>query len=286
MTGAEIHVVSLYFLPLVLAGLKLGRAASLGVSLFSTLVWLAALYENGAGHASPSVWVINFVTQGMAFVTVTLLVSRLNSKLGAERAMRRNDPLTGLSNRQGFIERAGFALPLCSRHKRPVGLAFIDLDNFKLANDRLGHAGGDDLLRQCGEIITGAVRASDIAARLGGDEFVILLPETGDADALDVCQRVLRAIEGSVTFGAAGVSASIGVVVDESASASIEDLLARADAEMYRVKRQRKQARMGAGPPAPSPPAQRAAGTRRACPRRGEGAGRAGMRRSRRCLRR
>jgi diguanylate cyclase (GGDEF)-like protein len=235
-TGADIHVVSLYFVPLVLAGWQLSRAGAAAVALFSTCVWMAALYDNGAHHDRWQIWTVNFLTQGCAFLAVALLVSRLSQRLSDEQTLRRIDTLTGLMNRTGFLENAHRVLPLCRRHARPVCLAYIDLDHFKQANDRLGHDHGDSLLQQCGMLITHCIRASDVAGRLGGDEFVLLFPETDHPQAEEICQRVLRQLEAAADFRAAGVTASIGIVVDERARLDIAELLRRADAEMYRVK--------------------------------------------------
>ncbi len=235
VTGDEIHVVSLYFMPLMLAGWRLRRPGATAVALFTTAMWLGALYENGARHA-PWVWAVNTVTQGSAFLIVSELAARLSQMFAQERRMRRTDLLSGLNNRQGFAEQAALVLPPCRRHGRPVALLYIDLDHFKQANDRLGHAFGDGLLRRCGELLTATVRSSDVAARLGGDEFAVLLPETDPARAQDVARRILDAVQACPEFSAAGVTASIGVCVDPLARLDVDALLAGADAEMYRVK--------------------------------------------------
>jgi len=236
VTGADVHVTSLYFLPLVLAGWRLPRAGAVFVALLCTGLWLGALYENGASYASPWIWVVNFLTQGAAFLTVAILVARLSLKLTDEQTLRRTDHLTGVMSRTGFVERANLALQLCRRHARPVSLVYIDLDNFKNANDQLGHAYGDDLLRRCGEILVRCIRATDVAGRIGGDEFVVLLPETGHEHALEVSQRILHSLTSADEFRIADVTASIGVVVDVEAQLDIVELLKSADAEMYRVK--------------------------------------------------
>jgi diguanylate cyclase (GGDEF)-like protein len=235
-TGVEIHVVSLYFVPLLFAGMRLGGAAATAVALFATLVWLGALYAGGARYAHAYVWVINFMTQSLAFVTVVQLVSRLSRSLRDEKILRRTDSLTGLTNRHGFIEQSARVLPLCRRHGRSVALAYIDLDDFKRANDTLGHAYGDMLLARCGELLRAGTRSSDVSARLGGDEFAVLLPETDRPTALEIADRLSRTLKESPEFSAAGVTASVGVVVDECADLDILELLKLADAEMYRQK--------------------------------------------------
>ena len=236
VTGADIHVLSLYFVPIAIAGWRLGRTGAVIVSLLATLVWLAALYTTGSRFAHHYVWIVNFVTQGIAFLTVSMLFSVLVESRARERALSRVDALTGLSNRRALAEQATGSLLLCRRNARPVSVAYIDLDNFKSVNDLFGHARGDELLRECGRVIRQSLRASDIAARIGGDEFVIFLPETTTQNAVVLMERLRNELEVAGTFRTAGVTASIGVVVDDSATLDIDELLRQADAEMYRVK--------------------------------------------------
>ena len=160
--------------------------------------------------------------------------------LHKERSLRRIDSLTGLKNRQAFLEEASMALALCRRNRRPVSVAYIDLDNFKTLNDSMGHGRGDAVLRQFGGMLAGALRASDIVARLGGDEFVVFLPETAREDAMAMLERVRHSLETAAAFRDAGITASIGLVVDDSAELDIDGLLQRADAQMYVAKRDSK----------------------------------------------
>jgi diguanylate cyclase (GGDEF)-like protein len=236
VTGLDIHVVSLYVVPLAFAGWRLGRTGAAIASLLCTVVSLVALYTTGARYSQPYSLIVNFLTQGAAFLTVSLVVAALSEALRKEQSHSRTDSLTGLKNRLAFIEQARVALALCKRYARPVSLAYIDLDNFKNVNDSLGHARGDALLQKCGTMIAESLRASDIAARIGGDEFVVFLPETNAENALALFQRVHNALETSAAFRAVAVTASIGVVVDETAKSDIEELLKRADAQMYQVK--------------------------------------------------
>lgn len=208
--------------------------------MVSAATWLAALYENGTRYQHDVVWAINFATQSVAFIAVSLLVSTLSRKLKQEKVLRHTDPLTGLHNREAFLDRAGAALSLGSRHGQSCALAFVDLDNFKNANDRFGHACGDALLRSFGAIVLASLRASDVAARMGGDEFVVFLPQTGSSEAVAVAQRIVDAIHAAPDFRAALVTASVGVVIDERSSQGLSDLLAGADAQMYRAKRRGK----------------------------------------------
>jgi diguanylate cyclase (GGDEF)-like protein len=235
-TGSAIRVASLYFIPLALAGWRLGRMGASIASLLATLLWVGILYSDGGEYTHTHVILINFVTQGATFFTMSLLVAVLSNALRNERSQGATDALTGLRNRRAFVDQANMALALCRRYKHPVGLAYIDLDNFKSVNDALGHAKGDALLQKFGALISASLRATDIAARIGGDEFVVLLPETNAESAFTFCERLRHTLEASIDFRALNVTASIGVVVDDPASESIEELLKQADAQMYRAK--------------------------------------------------
>jgi diguanylate cyclase (GGDEF)-like protein len=92
------------------------------------------------------------------------------------------------------------------------------------------------LLRTCGRVMAEALRATDIAARIGGDEFVAFLPETAAEDAVALCNRLLQALEESANFQAAGVTASIGIVIEDVARSDIDQLLQHADTRMYLAK--------------------------------------------------
>ena len=236
-TGADIHVLSLYFVPIAIAGWRLGRIGAVISSLLATLVWLAVLYTTGSRFSHLFVWIVNFVTQGIAFLTVSILFAVLVESHRRELSLSLIDSLTGLGNRRALAEQATGSLLLCRRYARPVSMAYIDLDNFKSVNDSFGHVRGDELLRECGRVIRQSLRASDIAARIGGDEFVVFLPETTTENAVALMERLRNEIEVADTFRAVGVTASIGVVIDDSATLDIDELLKRADAEMYRVKK-------------------------------------------------
>jgi len=155
-----------------------------------------------------------------------------------------HDPLTGLANRALFADRVTHALARISRngHER-LAVLFVDLDDFKVVNDSLGHAAGDGLLMAMAERIRACLRRQDTPARLGGDEFGILLEETDAQTAEQIAHRILEAI--SQPFAIAGrqifAQASIGIDLDGRRDAPVggstaEELLRNADAAMYTAK--------------------------------------------------
>lgn len=150
-----------------------------------------------------------------------------------------NDPLTGLLNRYRLTELATAEISRCRRHGRCLSLLMLDLDRFKLVNDRLGHAAGDAALRQVALTCAATLRKGDLLGRWGGEEFVALLPETDAAGARHLAER-LRAAVGTQSVCQDNVSmqitVSIGVAELTPEDEELSNLLARADEALYAAK--------------------------------------------------
>ncbi|TXI17722.1 MAG: GGDEF domain-containing protein [Roseateles sp.] len=152
------------------------------------------------------------------------------------------DGLTGLANRRSLDQRLAEAQALYQRYAsqggRPHALLLIDLDHFKLINDRHGHPVGDEVLRRVAALLRQSVRATDLVARFGGEEFAVLLPGCAGADeALAVAEK-MRAAIAAADFAVAGrQTASLGVSLASSADVSPAELLQRADEALYEAKR-------------------------------------------------
>lgn len=150
-----------------------------------------------------------------------------------------HDSLTNLPNRRLFMERLERAMVHARRSGKRFALVYLDLDGFKQINDSMGHGAGDELLKEVGERLRGALRAADTVARLSGDEFAILLESVGDRRALEVLmERVTAGFQTpfSVADRPVPVRASIGVVLLNSDMQSAEGCLALADQAMYVAK--------------------------------------------------
>ncbi|MBA2663884.1 MAG: GGDEF domain-containing protein [Bradymonadaceae bacterium] len=235
VTGIEVRVFPLYFLPLMLST-SAGRLNAICASLFAACVWVVAMYLSGRQYSHSLIWVINFVTHCSCFVIVVLLVTTLRKALVRERALSEIDALTGMANRRSFTERATSVLALCHRHERPATLAYFDLDNFKHANDSQGHHYGDELLRSFSRIITEGLRSSDVAGRIGGDEFVALLPECTAESAPLVLEKIRARVAEHPDFRLCSVTVSIGAVTFTPAPTELSEMLRSADRVMYQVK--------------------------------------------------
>jgi diguanylate cyclase (GGDEF)-like protein/PAS domain S-box-containing protein len=154
-----------------------------------------------------------------------------------------HDRLTGMPNRSLFMDRLSHRLRASAAEHQPVAVLFIDLDNFKVINDSLGHEAGDRLLIGVAERFYAALRPADTVARLGGDEFVILLDgATQIDDAIRVARRIIGTFEHPVHLGDREVFAtgSIGIAMSNESLSDAHGLLRDADTAMYQAKAQGK----------------------------------------------
>ncbi len=166
-------------------------------------------------------------------------LSRLKEEL---RYQAYHDPLTGLANRSLFIERVDERVRTAPSGRLPAVL-FLDLDDFKIVNDTLGHAAGDHLLVDVADRLRVTVRTNDVAARLGGDEFAVLIDDTPDlVQSVTVAQRILDALAAPFLLGTTEivVGGSIGIAAARVGTESAHELLRNADVAMYKAKQHGK----------------------------------------------
>jgi diguanylate cyclase (GGDEF)-like protein len=149
------------------------------------------------------------------------------------------DALTGLPNRRHVIDALEKEIHRATRSERPLALALLDLDRFKLINDSHGHPSGDAVLRSIAEVLRRVCRSGDLVGRFGGEEFVVLMPETSREQAEQACERIRAAIaRRTIAYpdGAFGrVTVSTGVAVWDSDELS-RTFVARADVALYQAK--------------------------------------------------
>ena len=153
------------------------------------------------------------------------------------------DPLTGLYNRRKFFELGALEIHRYKRFQAPLSAIMFDLDNLKQINDRYGHAAGDMVLRAVAVRSKSSVRVIDILGRYGGDEFAILLPNAEIHEAMEIAERIRRAVCEETVRGPDGdiaIAISLGVTQADAATDSLSTLLARADAALYSAKEKGK----------------------------------------------
>ncbi|HEU0103541.1 MAG TPA: GGDEF domain-containing protein [Mycobacteriales bacterium] len=216
------------------------RYAAVVIGLCLAEWCFTALAHDGAGDWAP----LTLMVVASAVVAAVLNTCHLRTAdrlVRAQEAVRRaavTDELTGLANRRGLLA-AGrrLLLPHSSGETVDVdvdlSILFLDVDGLKDANDRNGHAAGDQLLRATAQALLASVRPTDTVARVGGDEFAVLLADATAEQVTQVRDRVQRALTG------AGVAASMGVV-RAAPGQTVEEVLDRADTAMYLVKQDRR----------------------------------------------
>jgi two-component system CheB/CheR fusion protein len=149
-----------------------------------------------------------------------------------------HDELTGLPNRALYMDRLKQALAKASRSKTQLAVMFVDVDNFKIINDSMGHDVGDLLIRQVAGRLSDCVRAGDTVARFGGDEFTILLENTRPAEISATASRIVNELSLPHVLEERKVhtTVSVGICVYPDDGTDIQTLLKNADVAMYRAK--------------------------------------------------
>jgi len=171
-------------------------------------------------------------------------VGRLKGRLAEVEDLADRDALTPLLNRRAFLRELGRIRTFAQRYGSPASLVYIDLDDLKGVNDRLGHAAGDAALKAVAERLLGHVRESDIIGRMGGDEFAVILVQADRATAEAKAAALARAVEiEPLKFGEWSAPLHISYGVREiTQDVEPEALVAEADAAMYARKRERRSA--------------------------------------------
>ncbi|HEY0485232.1 MAG TPA: GGDEF domain-containing protein [Mycobacteriales bacterium] len=200
------------------AAFFLGRTTTRAYVVLVGVAHAAALVVNPFQGAA-QIWVLMMITVAIGAEAVAAMITQL-------AALAETDRLTGLWNRAGLERAATRVLADAARRDTPLSVAVLDLDGFKLVNDRDGHAAGDRLLVDLATAWRGCLRVSDVLARHGGDEFVLLMPGTGDAETAAVLGRLRAA---SPTHWSAGTALA-------RPGDDLDTLLARADRDLYEDK--------------------------------------------------
>jgi two-component system cell cycle response regulator len=210
-----------------------GRLGALGAASLMAPAVLAIQYARGVDPQIP-------VVVGTCVVSFLLVMVRMASLVRAQRRVAITDALTGLHTRGYFEEAIRTETARASRAGGRLALLILDIDRFKQVNDSYGHAGGDKVLREAAARLRSCVRGGDVVARYGGEEFAVVLPETAEADAVRIGERIRTTLASTpiavndTTW--ISVSVSVGVAVMPTHGRTPEELALTADRALYAAK--------------------------------------------------
>ncbi|MFI5184157.1 MAG: putative bifunctional diguanylate cyclase/phosphodiesterase [Vicinamibacteria bacterium] len=193
----------------------------------------------GSGDYSTPVEMASDDDMGQLATAFNRMGTEISAREEQIRFQGSHDSLTGLPNRTLFLDHLALWIASAKRRETLVGMVMMDLDRFKEINDTLGHSLGDDLLVEIGRRLRQTIRESDTVARLGGDEFAVMFESAAAPSAVEVAQRIGRALETPFTLGGVSidVKASMGIALYPLHAEDAGTLMKRADVAMYQAKR-------------------------------------------------
>jgi diguanylate cyclase (GGDEF)-like protein len=242
MNGPDISLLIFYVVPVFVAAWYVGRGAGFAVCAAAGLGWLAVAHASSGHFSSPLIAYWNALVRLGSVGILAHLVASFRRSLSQERELARTDYLTGAVNGRSFAEAAEAEIKRARRHAHTFSVAFLDVDDFKLVNDRLGHSAGDRLLMLVSDTLRANVRAVDVVARLGGDEFAVLMPETDERASEHMLRRVRRELLEAARRKGWPVTFSAGIITWVEPPAGVDEMLRAADELMYAAKRHGKNA--------------------------------------------
>ncbi|OWW19120.1 putative bifunctional diguanylate cyclase/phosphodiesterase [Noviherbaspirillum denitrificans] len=213
------------------------------IGLVAIRAGLDQLYARLVGYAG-----LTLVIAAGSLAVAYLLVARMRRAVKSAEAhldyLAHIDPVTGLPNRHAFNEHLATALDKVDRFGGCVGLLLLDLDNFKIVNDTLGHHSGDSLLEQVARRLMECLRGGDVICRIGGDEFAIIIEPSAASTATNVAEKVLAVLAAPFDLDSHEiyVTASVGISVYPDDAPDLETLTRNADTAMYQAKGRGKNA--------------------------------------------
>jgi diguanylate cyclase (GGDEF)-like protein len=253
LTGTAVSVDLLYVLAVMAVTWVGCRRHAVLVAVLAAAEGLAAETAGSGGWELTLPAVSNALTDLVVLTLVAVLLDSLHRALEHQRHLATVDPLTGALNRRAFEIAAERERLRAARHGTALSLAYLDLDHFKSANDRLGHHAGDKVLEEVASAINQAVRGTDLFARVGGDEFVLLLPETDARDAMTVVQRMRSAAASAARAAGYPAALSAGIATFRFPPESVDAMRAAADDLLYKAKAAGRDRVVGAVMPGPWP---------------------------------
>lgn len=236
LTGPYLSFSIFYVAPVSLASWYAPRALIAVTCTVSTASWLAVELVS-IEYPNDLIPLWNAAVRLGFFTLTSVLLVALKKSLRRQRELADVDGLTGLLNRRAFQDRCRYLFQLAERQNQPVCLGYLDIDDFKTANDEFGHQAGDRILAGIAEALSRSLRSSDIIGRVGGDEFAFALPDTGHEDAKSQSTRTIARLQRAAEAQNWPIGFSIGIVICQPPMPDLLEALNFADELMYEVKK-------------------------------------------------
>jgi diguanylate cyclase (GGDEF)-like protein len=237
LVAADVSLSIFYLIPIAFTTWYAGEAAGIFISICSAIAWfIANEFMGKLVHDLAGIPYWNAAVRFGFYLVTTYLLSELRSSLEREKNLARTDSITGIANRRLFYELTQLEIQRASRYGHPITLVFIDIDNFKDVNNKLGDKMGDKLLQEVAQTLHGNIRGTDIIARIEGDEFALLLPGTGYEPSQIVIERLQKQLVEAVEYHQWSVSFTIVAITFMCHPKSVDEMIEKADFLMYKVK--------------------------------------------------
>jgi diguanylate cyclase (GGDEF)-like protein len=229
ITSYDVSVSFLYLLPIILIAWYEGGLSATLISIFSAFTWGTSDLMSGPiySHITVRIWNATMVL-GM-FLLVAYSISAAKKLFIKVHEHADTDDLTGVANIKSFYEQARIEISRSAKYKRPLTLAYIDIDNLRHVNDTLGHIAGDYILHEVAQIMRSTLRSTDIISRLGGSKFAVLMPETNSENATVIVYKVQEHLLDVVKKNGWPVAFSTGVVTCDGPTYTSDELIAMAE---------------------------------------------------------
>ena len=247
---AQSPLFNLYLLPIITSALTLGRLITL-LEMILICACYVLLSFLGTDGGTVRIFTFAYATGMFATLAPFLLVAYLTTLLATDirlawsriQVLSETDELTGLSNMRAFSRDHHREHMKAERYDRPYSIMLLDMDNLKIINDQFGHEAGSRAIALVADVIKRVTRGTDVVARYGGDEFIVLLPETRKGKANEVAQRIRQSVYNAtldLPRQVTRMSVSIGVAGFPEDGGHMQDVIVKADQDMYRDKELRR----------------------------------------------
>jgi diguanylate cyclase (GGDEF)-like protein len=236
LSPKEVAFYFLYLFPIAFVTWFGGKRTGILISLFCATLW--AVDNVFANSIIISAW--NILSTSAIFIIVSIMLTKIRKMWKRDKVLSRKDHLTDVMNIRAFSELVEYEILRFKRDSSPFSIAYLDLDNFKLVNDRYGHRKGDELLKAVVTNLSESLRQTDVIARIGGDEFAIFLPVTDREAVKVVMEKVRNRLNDLTEKQQWTVTFSMGVLTCLEGNFEFDEIISRADSLMYQVKSEGK----------------------------------------------